>query len=219
MLLDSWFLLSKLHKKVFSYLLYLRKKFPHVFPSKDRIAAAIKGSVKTVSNALTLFKQLGLLSWQNRGHRSNVYFLPDEFLQLEPQKIDDFLLSFQANCRSNCRLVEENKNIYNHVHREAPSEPVSPSANVPSSSMKKKGPMSYEELAHNLKQPFMKAFDFLRFGWLLKALTEKDAYEIMNDVKWYYHQKGHRKPLEGPESLCKIFTSMVKKRIFTSKYA
>lgn len=186
----------------------------HVFPGKSRIAKAIGGSVKTVGNALKLFKDLNLLEWQKRGHRSNLYILDEIFKQIDPDKIDEFLADLRENCRSNCRLYSGVSKVDIHVHS-------LPSANVSKFSEKKeqKEPMSFEDLPHKLQQPFMKAFDFEKYGWQIKLLPEVGQQEIITNLRWYaLEQQKLGNPIKDMVTWCKIFTSMMKKWIFKEIY-
>lgn len=182
----------------------------HVFPGKDRIAARIDASVRTVSNALKKFQELGLLTWVKRGHRSNVYIFDEIFKQIDLDHIDEFLDNLRENCRTNCRLYSDTSLVDIHVH-------TSPAAHVPKSLKKLAAPrlMSFEDLPHQLKQPFMKAFDFANFGWQLKLLPEVGQQEIIENMRWYAREQVLiGKPIKNMDTWCKIFTSMMRKWIF-----
>jgi len=203
-------LFSNLYKKTLRYLIWMFQNKIHVFPSKERIAKAIKGSVKTVGNALKLFKELGIIDWQNRGSRSNLYLMDDLFREIELEKMDEILTTFRDDCRSNCRLVEG-------VSKEDIDISVLPSANMTKSIDKGrvKKLMSYEDLPHLLKQPFMKAFDFANFGWQIKLLPEVAQQEIVAELKWYDQERRKRgNPVRDMAEWCKIFTWKMKKVIF-----
>ncbi len=136
--------------------------------------------------------------------------MDDFFRQIELEKIDEILTNFREDCRTNCRLVKglSKEDIYVHT---------SPAAHVPKSCEKKEQqpPMSFEKLPHKLSQPFMRHFDFEKYGWQIPFLPEVGQEEIITDMRWYdLEQAKLGKPIKDMVTWCKIFTWMMKKWIF-----
>ncbi|OGT44314.1 MAG: hypothetical protein A3F13_02795 [Gammaproteobacteria bacterium RIFCSPHIGHO2_12_FULL_40_19] len=207
---QHWELFSEKYQKVFRYLLRMFQNKDHVYPGHARIADKIDASVKTVGNALRLFKELGLFYWEKRGHRSNLYIFDNIFREIDADDIDGFLRTLRDDCRSNCRLYNEASKVDIHVH-------ALPAAHEPKSSDKKQQqpPLSFEDLPHMLNQPFMRSFDFEKYGWQIKLLPEVGQQEIITDMRWYaLEQAKQGKPVKDMVTWCKIFTSMMKKWIF-----
>ena len=207
---QHWALFAPKHKKVFKYLVRLFQNVDHVFPGKAYIADRIEVSEKTVANALKLFKELGLFTWKNRGSFSNVYIFDNIFREIDVDDIDGFLDRLRGNCRSDCRLYNEASKEDIHVH-------TSPAAHVPKSGEKKeqKSPMTFEKLPHKLNQPFMRHFDFEKYGWQIPLLPEVGQQEIITDMRWYaLEQAKQGKPIRDMVTWCKIFTWKMKKWIF-----
>lgn len=211
---QHWELFSEKYQKVFRYLLRMFQNKDHVYPGHARIADRIDASVKTVGNALRLFKELGLFYWNNRGHRSNLYIFDNIFREINADDIDGFLRNLRDDCRSNCRLYNEASKVDIHVH-------TSPAAHVPKSGEKKEqqAPMNYEKLPYKIKQPFMRHFDFENYGWLIKLLPEVAQQEIIADMRWYAQEQAKQgKPVKDMVTWCKIFTWKIKKFIFKEVY-
>ncbi len=187
----------------------------HVFPGKARIAERIDASVKTVGNALKFFKDLGLLCWIKRGHRSNLYLFDNIFKEIDVDNIGEFLQNLREDCRSNCRLYNEVSKEDIHVH-------TLPAAHVPKSLKKIAAPSltNYEDLPHQLKQPFMKAFDFENYGWQIKLLPEVSQQEIVKNMRWYASEQEKKgNPIRDMVRWCKIFTKMMRECIFKESIA
>jgi hypothetical protein len=146
----------------------------------------------------------------NRGSKSNVYFFDEEMRNIDLKKIYQAKRPIEGNCRSNCRLANGVPDIDIHVHKPTTSD-------VPKSTEKRKQeqPLSFEDLPHMLKQPFMQVFDYDNYGWQLKLLPEVGQQEIIEDLRWYaLEQAKQGKPIKDMVTWCKIFTWKMKKWIF-----
>lgn len=76
--------LSRSTQQIYKYLHWMCNKYHFVEPSIDRIAAKAGVSRRTVFNALKLFIENGWLATKRRAYRTNVYFMSDELLKLDP---------------------------------------------------------------------------------------------------------------------------------------
>ncbi len=168
-----------------------------VFPSLETIAKDIKLSKRQVQNALKYFCKVGLLGWVKRPYRSNVYFMPDEIIEIDLKDERSLNERSEINCHQNCHVFP----VVLSKEKELQCTSKSPSAPVPKS-LEKKEQKDQEErkkwyfsLPMCLQLRFMwDSFDFKRFGWIFKSLSEQQIYEILNDFTWYRKQHEIQKP-------------------------
>ena len=194
---DSWQLFSKGYRKVFKYLWWYFRHLRTVFPSLETIAKEIKLSKRQVQNALNHFLKLKLVGWVKRPYQSNVYFMPDEIIEINLKDERGLNAKPQQNFQQDC-----------HVFTVASSSDLkysctsgTPSANVPISGKKSEEKATEERkswfnsLQERLKLKFMwESFDFKKFGWITKKLSEYQINEILNDLSWYRKQHSIQNP-------------------------
>lgn len=145
----------------------------------------------TTYDAISRLRDIGWLASSGRPGQSNQWFIA-EFLK--PVK---FTFSrVKIGPISDTYNYPDSYNFY--VHKESPSAPpvppsaVSASPNVPISQEKEKE--QHLKWFYSLPDPLQKKFmwdsyDYKRFGWVFKKLSEQKMYELINDFTWYLKQK------------------------------
>lgn len=193
---NAWQLLSKGYKKVLKYIWWYFKKLKTVFPSHATIANDVGLSEKQVRNALNHFESKGWIGWVKRPYHSNVYFMPDEIINLNLNDEKEMSYLSQQNYRQNYRVLDVLSSYEDNTCTSG-----TPSATVPISSIKEQEQgleekkKWYSSLPEFLKKMFMwDRFDYKRFGWAIKSLSEQEIYELSNDFTWYHRQHKIDKP-------------------------
>jgi helix-turn-helix protein len=127
-LLSCFQLMSKGHRAVFKYLQWMAKTFRNVFPSLESIAKATGFSPKTVQRAVAKFVIMNWLIKVRRPYQSNVYYMPDEIIDLN---IDDSSAFFrnvhqcdqqedQQHGQQNVQVLSTHSSpLENHVNKES----------------------------------------------------------------------------------------------------
>lgn len=198
LLKNSWRIFSKGYRRVFKYLWWFFRHLRTVFPSLDTISMEVKLSKRQVQNALNHFLGLGLLGWVKRPYQSNVYFMPEEIIEIDLKDEKSMNARSEQNCHQDCHVLPvASSSVFSF-----PCTSGTPSANVPKSSKKEEEKAAEERktwfnsLHRSLRLKFMwESFDFKRFGWITKNLSECQIYEILNDFSWYRKQR----PIQNPE--------------------
>jgi hypothetical protein len=197
LLKNSWQLFSKGYRKVLKYIWWFFRHVRAVFPSLETISKDTKLSKRQVQNALKYFLNLGIIAWIKRPYRSNVYFMPDEIIKLDLANDKEMNAVSLENCHQNCHVLDvvlSSENI-NKCTSEAPSAPVPKSSEKEQEQAKEQRKAWYYSLPRSLRLKFMwDSFDFKRFGWVIKALSEQQVYDILNDLNWYKKQNDIKQP-------------------------
>ncbi len=194
---DSWQLFSKGYRKVFKYLWWYFQKVRAVFPSLETIAKDIKMSKRQVQNALKYFCSVGLIGWVKRPYQSNVYFMPNEIIKIDLKDERSLNAHSEINCHQDCHVLPVVSSSVLNISctSKSPSAPVPKSLEKKEQKDKEERKKWYFSLPISLQLRFMwDAFDFKRFGWAIKALSEHQIYEILNDFTWYRRTHTIEKP-------------------------
>lgn len=101
--------LTPLQKKILQYLQWFAKKFRCVFPCLQKIANAIRCSIRTVSNATRLFENLGWVYKKRRGYCSNIYFINEEIIALD---LKDESIFLRENLPIDCHVLKESSSVF-----------------------------------------------------------------------------------------------------------
>lgn len=205
-----WQTLPKGTKKVFQILHRLDLKYEgDVYALINNIAKWAKISRSTVYDALNRLRKLGWLGSLRRHGQSNLWFISDFLKRLK--------FSFS---RVKTGLTSD---PYNHlavsssfsVHKTSPAASVAPAANVLlniKTEQQQPGAFQYPSWVPVwCRFSFMKFFDFVKFGWILRKISEQDAAIVIENMKWYQKQ-GH--PIENHS---KFFYSECYKRLQLKK--
>lgn len=198
---NSWQIFTKGYRRVFKYLWWFFKKLRQVFPSLETIAKEVKLSKRQVQNALKHFLTLGLIGWVRRPYQSNVYFMPDEVIGVNLKDERSLNEKLPENSHENCHKDCHVFNVASSFVSLSSCTSESPSAIVPKFKEKEKQQGQeakkswYFSLPKSLQLKFIyDLFDFTRFGWALKALTEYEVSEVINNFFWYRKRKAVDKP-------------------------
>lgn len=77
-------------QRIWKYLKYLSMKCIHVFPSHETIAKACDCHRSTVIRILKMFEELEWIFVKQRCFRSNLYYMPDELIQMDLDNPETF---------------------------------------------------------------------------------------------------------------------------------
>lgn len=180
---DTYLLLSKNTRKVWKYLVFMSKKFTHVFPSIDRMAEKIGCNEKTVRRALNLFLQMGWLGWKKRGYNSNLYFLDNELLAVDLNSNSTW--EKQQNVRANVHVLSSSPDDIS-VHTNSPVETVEKEPSSSGSTL-----IESEVLKAAPKCIAIKGLEIPEIAALTRDFSEFELIKATDDANWYI-EKGRK---------------------------
>ncbi len=108
-LLTGFQLMSKGTRKVFKYLQWMSKTYRNVFPSLESIAKGTGLSVKTVQRAINSFVTMDWLIKIRRPYQSNVYYMPDEIININLEDSEAFFRNVHQ-CDHQCDQQDDQQN-------------------------------------------------------------------------------------------------------------
>jgi hypothetical protein len=185
-----WHTFNKNYRETLKYLWALANKHQFVFPTYERMAEMCGYSLRTAINICKKLAKLGIIGWQRRGYRSNLYFLPDELIKFNLRNTRLLTDSPRQSCTISCTVLN-NIDSDSYVHCEEPLATSPASPNVPKNleNEQQKQNTEFQKLPVALRLAFMKEFDFERGGWIIQNLSECSISEILSDMKWFSKQQ------------------------------
>lgn len=181
-LLNCFQLMSKGHRAIFKYLHFMAKTCRNVFPSLAHIAKVKGLCIKTIQRAIDKFVAMDWLIKIRRPYQSNVYYMPDEIIDLNLEDSSTFLRNVHQ-CVHQCDQQDVHQNV--HVlsnHSSSLDNPVD---------MESKERLQMRNLEQNTT-PLM-SLPGLTFGSiceLMRTFDDRTIAEAVRSTHWYMSLPG-----------------------------